>query len=370
MNKIALGFAIIFALFMGFYPTLQKAKPLWWKIVAIIILSIGVVLTIIPPLSGSFGDAIELQASPEHRNVDVYLKFDELPKEIENNNNEKQTIAKAHIAQPYTISGQQYDKDVRIYDIKFPKSVIENEKLNKDISNFNTNDNYVLNLRYDISDSTFIYNNLVSTNPFITYPYIAALIQRVKILNFHVPMSWTAFIAFFISMFYAINYLRSKNIDFDVYASSAALLGLIFTILATTTGMVWARFNWGAFWNWDPRQISIFILLMIYFAYFALRSSFDNEERRATLSAVYSIISFVTVPFLMFIVPRLYKGLHPGAQGDENTGPVISPQEGMLDSSLAFVYYISLCGFIILFFWLLNLLIRYTLVNNKIKDRV
>ena len=71
---------------------------------------------------------------------------------------------------------------------------------------------------------------------------------------------------------------------------------------------------------------------------------------------------------MIFIVPRLYTGLHPGAQGDENTGPVISPQEGMLDSSLAFTYYISLCGFIILFFWLLNLLIRYNLVNNKIKE--
>jgi heme exporter protein C len=359
MKFIALGFAITFAIFMGFFPSVPKAKPFWWKLMSVLIVSIAVILTILPPLSGSFGDAIDMHKSPEHRNVDVFLQFKTTPIM----DSEKGIItAQAFTSKPYTISGLIYDKDQTLHTISF-----ENTNLDKSI--FNTKDKYVLNLVYNQELNTFKYNKTISVNPIFTYPYIPALIQRIRILNFHVPMSWTAFIAFFISMFYAIKYLRTKNLDYDVYASSSALLGLIFTILATTTGMVWARFNWGAFWNWDPRQISIFVLLMIYLAYFALRSSFDSDERKATLSSVYSIISFVTVPFLIFIVPRLYKGLHPGAKGDENTGPVISPDEGMLDSMLAFTYYISLAGFIIVFFWLLNLLIRYTLLDKKIKEQ-
>lgn len=358
MKFFALGLAISFAIFMGFYPRLSVRKPVWWKAIAILILTVALVLTILPPLSGSFSDAIELVKSPEHKNVDVFLKFTELPSISDG-------VYKAYTqaAKPYTISGNQYGSDTVKHLILIPLDVY-NGIQNK----ININDNYVFNLTYQPKQDNFKVNTLVSTNPILTYPYIAELVHRIKILNLHVPMSWTAFIAFFISMFYAIKYLRTKNIENDIFAMSAALMGLIFTLLATTTGMVWARFNWGAFWNWDPRQISIFILLMIYFAYFALRSSFENQERRATLSSVYSIISFVTVPFLIFIVPRLYTGLHPGAKGDGTTGPVIDPKAGMLDSSLAFTYYIALCGFIILFFWLLNITIRYNLASHKLRE--
>ena len=48
-------------------------------------------------------------------------------------------------------------------------------------------------------------------------------------------------------------------------------LGLIFGVLATVTGAIWARIKWGAYWNWDPRQTSILISLLFYGAYLALR---------------------------------------------------------------------------------------------------
>lgn len=354
MKYFALSFSILLALFLGFYPNLAKPKPMIWKIFAIFIVSIALVLTILPPLSGTFEDAIFLKSSKEHQNVDVYLKIQDNLESKDDN-----YYISAKIAKPYTISGLEYDSDKYNYKIKFDtKPNFELSKSNK----------YVLNLRYNSDEKVFIFNKLISINPYITYPYIPALVQRIKILNLHVPMSWTAFIAFFISMFYAIKYLNTRDLTNDIFASSSALLGLIFTLLATSTGMIWAKFNWGAYWNWDPRQISIFVLLMIYFAYFALRASFDSKEKKAKLSSVYSILSFVTVPFLIFIIPRLYTGLHPGAKGDETTGPVISPNEGMLDSSLAFTYYISLAGFIILFFWLMNLLVRYHILNEKLEE--
>ena len=125
-------------------------------------------------------------------------------------------------------------------------------------------------------------------------------------------------------MYYGIRYLRKRDITDDIRSSSAAGLGLLFCILATVTGAVWAKFNWGSFWNWDPRETSIFVLLLIYGAYFSLRSAIEVEEKRATLSSVYSIIAAVTVPFFVFIMPRIMTGLHPGAAGDpDGAGPVI-----------------------------------------------
>jgi len=182
-------------------------------------------------------------------------------------------------------------------------------------------------------------------------PYIPALGDRARVLYFHVPTAWVTVLAFLMSMIYSVQYIRKKDILYDFKAASAAGLGLLFCILATVTGAVWAKFNWGAFWNWDPRQTSIFLLLLIYGAYFALRSAIESEEQRAKLSAVYSILSFITVPFFIFILPRIVESLHPD--------PIINTQGKInMDKPMLFIFLSSLAGFTALFYWMLNLKIR------------
>ena len=182
-------------------------------------------------------------------------------------------------------------------------------------------------------------------------PFIPSLGDKARILFFHVPMAWTSVVAFFMSMFYSIRYLTKKEILYDSKAASAAGLGLLFCILATVTGAIWAKFNWGAFWNWDPRQTSIFLLLLIYGAYFALRSAVSSEETRAKLAAVYSILAFVTVPFFIFAVPRIVSSLHPE--------PIINVQGKIrMDTGMLIIFFASLVSFMMLFFWLLILRIR------------
>ena len=197
----------------------------------------------------------------------------------------------------------------------------------------------------------------VSPQSWLEFPVIPGLEEKARNLFFHVPMSWTAVLAFFFSAVYGIRYLRTKNIDFDVVSVSSAGLGLLFSILATVTGALWAKFNWGALWNWDPRQTSIFILLLIYGAYFALRSAIDSEEKRASLSAVYTVLAGLTVPFLVFIMPRMMAGLHPGAQGDASgKGPLF--EANMIAPNMRVLFYVSLIGFSLLFLWLLHLRVR------------
>jgi len=138
---------------------------------------------------------------------------------------------------------------------------------------------------------------------------------------------------------------------------------LLFCILATTTGSLWAQFNWGTFWNWDPRETSIFILLLIYGAYFTLRSAIENEEKKARLSAVYSIIAFVTVPFFIFIMPRILPGLHPGSAGDVNSGAVVS--SGGMDAAMRVILYSLLAGFGVLYAWLMSIQKRLYRITLK-----
>ena len=183
--------------------------------------------------------------------------------------------------------------------------------------------------------------------------------ESSRIFYYHIPQAWICVIAFAMSMFYSIRYLQKKDIKYDDKAAVAAKLGFIFCILATVTGAMFAKVTWGMYWNWDPRQTSVFILLLIYGAYFALRGAVEVEEKKAALSAVYSIFAFVTVPFLIFIVPRMMPSLHPS--------------DSVIDTNLKFalggqvliLFVSSLALFTVLYVWLFNIGVRVQLLLRK-----
>lgn len=206
------------------------------------------------------------------------------------------------------------------------------------------------------------------------FPLIKGLEEYAKIIFFHVPTSWITVVAFAMSTFFSVKYLRNKNFVDDIKAYTSAQLGMIFCILATVTGSVWAKFAWGSFWSWDPRQTSIFALLLIYGALFALRSSIENEEKRATLSSVYSIIAFVTVPFFIFIMPRIMLGLHPGSlEIDQNSGKVIEGTSPVVDfkmnGNMLFIFILSLVGFTVLYYWMYNIGYRSLIIKEKLNKQ-
>jgi heme exporter protein C len=183
-------------------------------------------------------------------------------------------------------------------------------------------------------------------------------------------MSWIAFLAYIVSMIMSIRYLRNPSPRLDIIASSSAALGTLFCILATVSGAIWAKFNWGSFWNWDPRETSIFVLLLIYGAYFVLRSAIEQEETRARLSSVYSIIGAIAAVFFIYIAPRIYGGLHPGSADDSNAGPVISQQAGTLDLLKQIILSMAFCAFTMLYFWLLSLAARIRLAGRELQSRM
>lgn len=205
------------------------------------------------------------------------------------------------------------------------------------------------------------------TSAWYEFPLIPGLGENAKIIFFHVPTAWLAVIAFLLSTIYGLKYLRNKNLDDDAKSYVAAQLGIIFTILATVTGAIWAKFAWGAYWSWDPRQTSIFALLLIYGAYFALRSAIESEDKRAALSAVYSSIAFLTVPFFIFIMPRMMAGLHPGSADDTTSGPVV---DFKMDSNMQLIFFLSLIAFTILFFWMWVLGYKSIIFKDKLTKHI
>jgi len=172
--------------------------------------------------------------------------------------------------------------------------------------------------------------------------------ESSRIVFYHVPMAWVSTVAFFLAAWHSAAYLRKRRTESDEAAAAAARLGLVFCILATVTGAIFARVMWNAYWNWDPRQTSITLLLLVYGAYLGLRGAIEDPERRATLSAAYALVAFVTVPFLMFAVPRMYASLHPDT--------VLNARGRVeMSSDIKTVFFAANLAFLVLFFWLYSL---------------
>lgn len=147
---------------------------------------------------------------------------------------------------------------------------------------------------------------------FLWVPPYEGLGNVGRIVMVHVPTAWLSMLAFGVSAWYSLQYLRHRDPAADDRAVAATELGFLFALLATVSGSIFAKVVWGSYWNWDPRQTSILILLLIYGAYFALRSAIEDAERKRQLAAVYALFAFVTAPLLIFVVPRLYEStLHP-----------------------------------------------------------
>lgn len=330
-------------MFLGMYGGLTKPKPTWWKFTAIGLILLSSIITLFPKIGANYDVADYMFSMAPNHKLPVHVYLNE--KTLQNDENGKSFL-------------KIYDhKD----DNKSYRKMIADESI---LSQLNNSNHFILNVvKQDSNYYKFV--SIEAESPLVVLPYVIGLEQKIKIMPFHVPVAWVSVLAYLISMIFGVMYLKKKDIKYDYITLAAASLGLVYTVLATTTGMIWAKFNWGSFWNWDPRETSIFFLLLIYSAYFALRSAIEREDLRARISAVYSIIAFVTVPFFIFILPRITSGLHPGSQGEANSGPVLTSQAGMLDSFLMFGFGLGLTSFTVMFFWLLNLQIRYIKLKNK-----
>jgi heme exporter protein C len=61
-------------------------------------------------------------------------------------------------------------------------------------------------------------------------------------------------------------------------------------------------------------------------------------------------------------MPRIMSGLHPGSADDTNSGPVI---DFKMNANMQLIFFLSLTGFTILYFWMWNLGYRSILLKNK-----
>ncbi|HEX3819933.1 MAG TPA: cytochrome c biogenesis protein CcsA [Candidatus Sulfotelmatobacter sp.] len=219
----------------------------------------------------------------------------------------------------------------------------------------------------------------VLTAAFLAYATYRALViapadalqgDVYRIIYYHVPSAWTAFLLFFINFIASIQYLVSGKPSarsvmkwiviaigvlgviatylppikaqipagmepsavattvlmipafyfligwlfpgqkLDVLAVTSAEVGVVFCTIVLITGPIWARPVWGIWWaTGDIRLTSTLVLWLIYVSYLVLRK-FSNSAQTQVLAAALAVFGALDVP-LVYLSIWFFRTQHP-----------------------------------------------------------
>ncbi len=338
----------------------------WWKILGAVLVLYALIAGLLIPLKPGilevapertqWGNTISLQIKAynshfqEAKELKAWLKLDST-----------HFVPTSHIK---VLSNTRLTADFRL-----PIHQMEEQSKELTLILDNEIDGYSLlpgAIQVTLSDSTisrgFLWSNdlgRIHEPQGLTFPYRNILYETIRNLFYHVPLWFAMLILLFISMIYSGLYLKSMNTKYDHAALALTQIGILYGILGLITGAIWARWTWGDWWSFDVKQNMSAIAMLIYLAYFVLRSSFEDDEVKARVSSVYNIFAFTTLIPLLFVIPRLYDSLHPGNGGN----PGLGGED--LDNTMRMVFYPAIIGFTLLGAWLANLAYRYLRLEEK-----
>lgn len=194
-------------------------------------------------------------------------------------------------------------------------------------------------------------------------PRLDILNETIRNVYYHVPVWFAMLFMMALSLIQSLRHLQSGSLLHDAKAANAAVVGLFFSIPGLLTGSLWARFTWGTWWTFqDPKLNGVAISILIYLAYFILRLSVDDEQKRARISAVYNVFAFVMMNVFIMILPRLTDSLHPGNGGN----PAFGKYD--LDDNMRLVFYPAVIGWVLFSYWMYEIKNRLTFLQHKLYE--
>lgn len=196
----------------------------------------------------------------------------------------------------------------------------------------------------------------------IVFPFRNILYETIRNLYYHVPLWFAMFILFIAAVVQSGQFLWKNDHKFDQQAAALTSVGVLYGILGLATGAIWAKNTWGAYWSFDIKQNMTAVGLLIYGAYFVLRSSFEDPEKRARISAVYNIFAFAALIPLLYVIPKMVDSLHPGSGGNSALG------SDDLDNTMLMVFYPAIIGWTLFGVWMAWVRYRMKRVEEKLLE--
>src|SRR5215813_14582491 len=179
---------------------------------------------------------------------------------------------------------------------------------------------------------------------FLYAPTEATQGHAQRIFYIHVPLAVVGAYGSAILLFIGcLGFLITRDLKWDRFAAVSCELGVVFTTAQLLTAMMWAKPIWGTWYTFDSRGTLQIVLLLIYIAYFMLRSYLPDREKRAKLCGVFGLLGMVDVP-INYLSIYLFRTQHPQ--------PVVSPGGGGLDPDMAKTLLMSFIAVTLLFAYL------------------
>ncbi len=97
-----------------------------------------------------------------------------------------------------------------------------------------------------------------------------------------------------------------------VLERTAYSLNMVAFILWTFTliaGAIWAKQAWGAYWQWDPKEVWTFVIWTVYAAYMHSRATAGVDHRKSMLIALTGYVC-VMINFTLVNLVSTFVGMH------------------------------------------------------------
>lgn len=146
--------------------------------------------------------------------------------------------------------------------------------------------------------------------------------ETVRIMFVHVPAAWMALFVYTVMALASALAIIFRHPLADVAAKAAAPIGAVFCFLALATGSLWGKPMWGAWWVWDARLTSMFVLMLLYIGYIAIWQAIEEPSRAALIARIVALVGFINIPIIKFSVDW-WNSLHQPASVFRMGGPTI-----------------------------------------------
>jgi heme exporter protein C len=149
-----------------------------------------------------------------------------------------------------------------------------------------------------------------------------------KIYYLHIPAWLSAYISVGITALMSLVYLWLHDERADRLGEASAEVGLLFLTVGLTTGSIWGKVIWGAWWVWwDMRLTLTLFLWFIVAAYLVLRGGIEDRAMRGRYSAVLAVLGALLIPFIHLSVYMFSARMHP-------MPVVLAPEKPKLSSEM------------------------------------
>jgi cytochrome c-type biogenesis protein CcsB len=146
-------------------------------------------------------------------------------------------------------------------------------------------------------------------------------------LGIHVSVAFIAValftIAFMISLLYLARSRREQNppakpnfieslpasAKLEQTAYSLNMVGFILWTFTVIAGAIWAKEAWGAYWQWDPKEVWSFVIWTVYAAYMHGRATAGVDLKKSTYIALAGYVA-VILNFTLVNLISTFAGMH------------------------------------------------------------